>query len=141
MVTTSVDQPITTPAALIAQAVDRRLSQRTQEMALSLRDMFGFREPFASFIASGLVQEQWRRDGEPWLWQGMPKLERDAVIRLKFNGRNHKQLADEFAVTVRTIYRVVDPEGLGQSLAPSHCRQADQPPTLASGGRDGRIVD
>lgn len=106
MVTTSVEEGVA-PGNPMPPVDERRIARLTQEMAGWLCDRFGFKEPFASFIASGLVEEQRRRAGDGWLWQvEVSKPERNAAIRAQFNGTNLKEVCRKHQVSPATVYRV-----------------------------------
>lgn len=106
MVTSSVEPPHAPPIAT-PPLHERRVAQLTAHMARWLRDECCIKEPFASFIASGLVEEQRRRAGDAWLWQvGVSKEERNAAIRAEFNGTNLKDVCRKHQVSPATVYRV-----------------------------------
>jgi Mor family transcriptional regulator len=71
-----------------------------------LREKFGVREPFASVVAQGLVDDMKARLGGKALYVPAPdKKTRNDNIRKRYDGSNMTTVCEEFGVSESTVYR------------------------------------
>ena len=92
----------------------RRMSAREQAdllrtaLADGLRETVGFKEPFAGFIATHLVEylrERFVGAGREIYLPAPDKLERDEEIRRAYDGTNLKDVCARYQVSPATVYR------------------------------------
>lgn len=77
-----------------------------RELLAVVRDEIGMAETFAEPFADALLRGLRARIGGREVYvPAADKMDRDAQIRARFNGRNLREVMREFGVSQRTVYR------------------------------------
>ncbi|HYF17698.1 MAG TPA: Mor transcription activator family protein [Ramlibacter sp.] len=83
-----------------------------------VREEIGYKEDFASQIASAVLRGlRRRRGGEELYVPAADRSERDAAIRREFNGTNLLEVCRRHGVSKSTVYRVCEAAGRAQPAA------------------------
>lgn len=92
----------------VKRALDEDHAMQLKQEFAEILEEVGFKEPWASSIATSIV-ERWRekRGGQKVYVPACPLAERDAVVRRFFNGRNIDETCKQFDISRQTLYRIV----------------------------------
>lgn len=77
------------------------------DIVRALRDGAGMPNDVAVPLARHIARALARRLGGLYIHKTEMRAERDKAILAKFNGSNHKALAHEFSVSLKTVYNVI----------------------------------
>lgn len=80
-----------------------------RDIMVSLKESIGFHDTIATSLAENVVKKLQQNWGGRTIYIPAPdSQERNAAIRKAFTGRNHAEVCQQFKISLRTLYRIIE---------------------------------